>query len=240
MTSIKSIKSIKSMNSITRIHGGLAPPGMRVAARRAELGTSRSGVRRAERAQRKRAPSHPHTAKPIAAVALALATACEPTNQGYAPRQPIVYSHAVHAGGLQIPCQYCHFGAERGRYAGIPPASVCMNCHDQVVPDHPEVAKVKQALDEGNPIAWVKVHRLPDHAFFDHSVHTSAGVDCQTCHGAVESMGLVRQEAPLTMGWCVDCHRDRGSADTTALATLANGGDPARHNRLTDCVVCHH
>ena len=88
--------------------------------------------------------------------------ACEPTNRGYSPNQPVVYSHAVHAGALKIPCQYCHYGAERGRNAGIPPAAICMNCHAQVQKDHPEVVKVKKALAEGRAIEWVRVHRLPD------------------------------------------------------------------------------
>jgi len=180
------------------------------------------------------------TARAAAAVAIVALAGCEPTNQGYAPQQPVVYSHAVHAGGYQIPCQYCHFGAARGRYAGIPPATVCMNCHKHVVPEHPEVLKVKQAIETGEPIAWVRVHRLPDHAFFDHSAHTTAGVECQTCHGPIESMGRVRQEADLSMGWCIDCHRERGATRLAALGETVGAVLPDRQNPLTDCAVCHH
>ena len=168
------------------------------------------------------------------AIPLGLA-ACEPTNQGYAPAQPIQYSHAVHAGAMQIPCQYCHTGAERGRFAGIPPASVCLNCHKQVLPDHPEIRKVRAAVDEGQPIAWVRVHNLPDFAYFNHSAHVRAEIACQTCHGPVESMGRVTQFSPLTMGFCLDCHR-KGTASF-------GRGSPVRAaqaNRLTDCAVCHH
>jgi hypothetical protein len=170
----------------------------------------------------------------VVLTALALG-ACEPTNQGYAPRQPIQYSHAVHAGALQIPCQYCHVGAERGRHAGIPAASTCLNCHKQVLPDHEEVRKVKAAVDSGTPIAWARVHQLPDHAYFNHQAHVRADVACQTCHGPVESMGRLTQAEPLTMGWCLKCHRE---------GAPARGGSPAvqkaQYNRLTDCAVCHH
>jgi hypothetical protein len=154
---------------------------------------------------------------------------CESTNQGYAPTQPIAYSHAVHAGSMQIDCQYCHFSAAKGRHAGIPPAQICMNCHAQVQADHPEVLKVKQAIADNEPIRWKKVHSLPDHVYFNHSAHVNGGVECTTCHGPVAEMGQVEQWAPLTMGWCLDCHR----------------GDPQsesydRGGPLTDCSVCHH
>lgn len=157
--------------------------------------------------------------------------ACEPTNQGYAPVQPIAYSHAVHAGAMQIECQYCHYGAERSRHAGIPPASVCMNCHKVVAKDHPEVQKVAAAIKDGRPIAWIRVHSVPDHVYFDHSVHVRGGVDCQQCHGPIEQMGRVEQWEPLTMGWCLDCHRER---------TVATTPDNPQAGPLTDCAVCHH
>lgn len=172
----------------------------------------------------------------LAAAAALVLSACEPTNQGYEPRQPVAYSHAVHAGGMEIPCLYCHYAAERGRYAGIPPASVCMNCHAQIQPQSAEVLEVVNALQQQEPIRWVRVHKLPDHAFFDHSAHVGAGqVQCQTCHGQIQSMGIVRQDAPLTMGWCLSCHRQQEAAPTTttAAAGVARGA-------LTDCVTCHH
>jgi hypothetical protein len=170
-----------------------------------------------------------------AGLGLSLA-ACEPTNQGYAPPQPVQYSHAVHAGGLRIPCLYCHYGAERGRHAGIPPAAVCLNCHRQVLPDHPEVLKVRTAVDAGKPIEWNRIHQLPDHAYFNHQAHAKAGVACQTCHGPVEQMGRVAQNAPLTMGWCLGCHRKGSERAGAGFGTIP----AAQANRLTDCAVCHH
>jgi hypothetical protein len=155
---------------------------------------------------------------------------CEPTNQGYTPEQPIKYSHAVHAGVMKIPCQYCHYTATRSRFAGIPPATICMNCHLQVQKDNPEVKKIITALETGEPIQWNRVHRVPDHVFFDHSVHVNSDVACQQCHGPVETMGRVTQWAPLTMGWCLECHR---ASDPSPSGTK-------RASPLTDCAVCHH
>jgi len=160
--------------------------------------------------------------------------ACEPNNQGYAPTQPINYSHAVHAGALKIDCQYCHFSAQRGRYAGIPPAQICMNCHKQVKTNHPEVQKVAQAIAQEKPIEWVRVHALPDYVYFNHAPHVLAGLACQQCHGPIEEMGRVEQMAPLTMGWCLDCHRTGGKPGSP-------GEDALRvDSHLTDCTVCHH
>jgi len=200
----------------------------------------------------------------IAVMTVVMLAGCEANNQGYQPLQPIAYSHAAHAGGSQIDCTYCHFQAERGRYAGIPPAQVCMNCHTQVLKDNEEVLKVKQAIDRGEPIQWVRVHRLPDHAYFNHSAHVvTGGIECQECHGPVESMGVVRQDAPLTMGWCIQCHRDEQPerpqrsamglalalaegeiasdevADASRRLALALAGEPVPATRLTDCSVCH-
>ncbi len=171
----------------------------------------------------------------LVVIGLVVVAACEPTNQGYAPEQPIVYSHAVHAGALQIPCEYCHFGAARGRYAGIPPIAVCMNCHMQVKKDHPEVQKLATAIETQQPIEWVRVHWLPDHVYFNHSAHVNGGIACQSCHGPVQEMGRVEQWAPLTMGWCVNCHRANAPDDV-----LTAPGAVRQANRLTDCGTCHH
>lgn len=130
------------------------------------------------------------------------------SQQGYEPAQPIAFSHAIHAGENRIDCRYCHTGVERSRHAGVPALATCMNCHAKVATDKPEVQKLAQAARDGRPVAWVKVHRLPDHAYFSHKSHVvSGGVDCRVCHGPAESMHRMRQESPLTMGWCVDCHR---------------------------------
>jgi hypothetical protein len=159
---------------------------------------------------------------------------CEPTNQGYAPDQPIKYSHAVHAGVLSIPCQYCHFGAEKGQFAGIPPSQVCMNCHKNMKSEDPEVLKLKEAHERGEAIKWVRVHLVPDHVYFNHAPHVREGVTCQECHGAVETMGRVEQFAPLTMGWCLDCHRTGGKPQTGEEEL------PRVDTYLTDCTTCHH
>ncbi|KEO74905.1 c-type cytochrome [Anditalea andensis] len=134
--------------------------------------------------------------------------------QGYAPTQPIAYSHELHAGQYEIPCQYCHTGVEIGRSANIPSANICMNCHTHIQNVDgqegmsPEIAKIYAAIENDQPIEWVRVHNLPDLAYFDHSQHVVVGgVACQTCHGPIEEMEVVRQHSSLTMGWCIDCHR---------------------------------
>ena len=157
-------------------------------------------------------------------------------NQGYEPDQPIAYSHKIHAGENKIPCLYCHFGAEKGRHAGIPPANVCMNCHKKIKTDSPEIKKIKEAIEQGRPIAWVKVHRLPDFAYFNHSQHVAVGkITCQECHGPVESMTRMRQEKPLTMGWCIDCHRQKGI--TPPEGHLSDRGKAIGG---LDCAKCHY
>lgn len=149
------------------------------------------------------------------------------TSCAYAPEQPIAYSHALHAGKYQIDCLHCHFGAERSRHAGVPPAQACMNCHSQVKRDSPEVQKISAAMETGKPIMWVRVHRFPDHAFFDHSRHVvEAGIRCQTCHGPVETMTRVHQVESMSMGFCLDCHRKSEQS--------GNGFKPS-----TDCIACH-
>ncbi len=135
--------------------------------------------------------------------------------QGYAPKQPIAYSHQLHAGEYEIPCQYCHTGVEIGKSANIPSANICMNCHmhiqnvDGKEGISPEIAKLYDAYDNNKPIEWVRIHNLPDLAYFNHSQHVAvAGLDCQTCHGPIEEMEVVYQHSSLTMGWCIDCHRN--------------------------------
>lgn len=162
--------------------------------------------------------------------------------QGYEPAQPIAYSHRLHAGELQIPCLYCHFGAEKSRHAGIPPANVCMNCHKVVTATlgaiwaedelakkegramrqivSPELGRLYGAIKSGTPIAWTRVHTLPDFVYFDHRRHVAGGISCQQCHGPVETMERVRQVSDLSMGWCVNCHRQ------SARASI-------------DCATCH-
>ena len=132
------------------------------------------------------------------------------TQVGYAPRQPVPYSHRLHAGQMGMDCRYCHVNVERSAVAMIPPTQTCMNCHTQVRTDSARLAPLRESWNTGRPMQWVRVHRLPDHAYFDHSVHVTAGVGCSTCHGRIDQMDVVRQDQPLSMGWCLDCHRNPG------------------------------
>ncbi len=183
--------------------------------------------------------------------------------QGYAPQQPLDYSHRLHAGELQMDCRFCHTAAEQSRYAGIPSNDVCMKCHTVVTDSFdklqderkradeekrqpalsisPELRKLYDAMqldDQLQPIAgatpksisWVKVHNLPDYVYFDHRAHVAAGVSCQHCHGPVESMERMRQHETLSMGWCVNCHRE----------ATADGVNGRAVNAKTDCAVCHY
>lgn len=181
--------------------------------------------------------------------------------QGYEPVQPIAFSHRLHAGDLQISCQYCHSGVERSRNAGFPPANLCMNCHkthalvaidneakkaekDNRKPREvvaPELRKLFDALalddkllpdakKKPQPLRWVRVHNLPDFACFDHRAHVGAGVDCQQCHGSVETMERIRQVQDLSMGWCVNCHREANQKGVKGRKVHAS----------IDCAACHY
>lgn len=128
--------------------------------------------------------------------------------QGYAPKQPISFSHKLHAGEYQIDCNYCHTGVNRGKSAHIPSANICMNCHGVIKKESPEIQKIYAAIEKDQPIEWVRVHNLPDLAYFNHAQHVNVGgLECQSCHGEIEKMEVVQQKSSLTMGWCIDCHR---------------------------------
>jgi hypothetical protein len=129
---------------------------------------------------------------------------------GYAPEQPIHYSHKLHAGELGIDCRYCHANIERSQEAMIPPTQACMGCHSIVKKDSPKLAALRASWGSGKPVEWVRVHRLPDYVYFDHSVHLAGGVGCVSCHGRIDTMEVVRQDQPLNMAWCLECHRDPG------------------------------
>jgi hypothetical protein len=130
------------------------------------------------------------------------------TRQSITPKQPVPFSHEHHVGGLGIDCRYCHTSVETSAFAGLPPTRTCMTCHSQLYTNAAMLAPVRQSLAEGKPIRWVRVNALPDYVYFDHSVHVANGIGCTTCHGRVQEMPLMRQAAPLTMGWCLNCHRD--------------------------------
>ncbi|MEM7495035.1 MAG: cytochrome c3 family protein [Myxococcota bacterium] len=127
---------------------------------------------------------------------------------GYEPSQPVPFSHELHAGQLGIDCRVCHTSVETGHQAGIPPTKTCMDCHASIKPDSVQLAPVHQSWADDSPIAWTRVHKLPDYAYFDHSAHIQAGVACLHCHGHVERMPRIRQVEPLSMSWCLECHRD--------------------------------
>jgi mono/diheme cytochrome c family protein len=131
---------------------------------------------------------------------------------GYEPDQPVLFSHKIHAGDNQIDCKYCHTTVTESKHAGIPSVSLCMNCHTAVRIGRntgtEEIAKIYKALETGKPIEWIRVHNLPDHTYFNHAQHVSAGkVQCESCHGDVKTMDRIRQVQPLSMGWCIECHR---------------------------------
>ncbi len=130
------------------------------------------------------------------------------TDVGYRPEQPVDYSHKLHAGELGMDCRYCHTSVEKSQEAIIPPTETCMNCHSVVDVESEKLALVRESWETGKPIEWVRVHMLPDYAYFDHSVHITAGVGCASCHGRVDEMEKVMQVEPLSMSWCLDCHRN--------------------------------
>jgi hypothetical protein len=193
-------------------------------------------------------------------------------DEGYEPVQPIAYSHRLHAGELGIDCQYCHFGAKTSPVAGIPPASICMNCHTVVTaakdaveserllaesesrPVRPVISAELQKLYDAlaldaerkpipgkavKPIRWVRVHDLPDFVAFDHRVHVARNIECQTCHGPVETMDRLRQDETLSMGWCVECHR-LNEKDGKGAIPPGLGHPRIDGHVATDCVVCHY
>jgi len=129
------------------------------------------------------------------------------TRVGYTPSQPVPFSHKIHAGQLGMDCRYCHSFVEESGHANVPATQTCWNCHQHVKKDSPNLAKVAQSMETGEAIPWVKVHKVPDYAYFNHSVHVNRGVSCVDCHGRVDEMTTVRHDQTLSMSWCLDCHR---------------------------------
>ena len=127
---------------------------------------------------------------------------------GYQPVQPVAFSHAIHVDQLGFDCRYCHNGVEKSWYSNIPASATCMNCHSQVLKDDPRLALVRESAQPGNPpIPWVQIHRVPDFVYFNHSVHVNRGVSCVSCHGQINLMDEVYEVKPLSMTFCLDCHR---------------------------------
>jgi hypothetical protein len=131
----------------------------------------------------------------------------EVTDIGYAPTQPIPYSHKLHAGTLGIDCRFCHSTVEKAGFAAIPPTQTCMTCHTAIKKDSTKLVKLQESWKDNKPIEWVKVHKVADFAYFNHSAHVNAGVGCSSCHGRVDQMEVVRQVSPVGMQWCLSCHR---------------------------------
>lgn len=175
------------------------------------------------------------------------------TDVGYSPVQPVPYSHKLHAGELGIDCRYCHASVEVSPVANVPPTSVCMNCHKLVNRDSELLAPIRDSAATGRPMRWLRVHKLPEFAFFEHRAHIAAGVGCVTCHGRIDEMEVVTQSQPLSMSWCLDCHRDpaaqrRPVSEVTNMKWLppkdsaALAASLARENPVhppVDCSGCH-
>ncbi|MDP7048952.1 MAG: cytochrome c3 family protein [Verrucomicrobiota bacterium] len=131
------------------------------------------------------------------------------TRVGYQPTQPVPFSHSIHVNQLGLDCRYCHDGVEESWYSNVPAADTCMNCHSAVRASDPRLEPVRASYkDENKPVEWVQIHKLPDYAFFNHSVHVNRGVSCVECHGRVDQMDEVRHEKHFSMTFCLDCHRD--------------------------------
>lgn len=176
---------------------------------------------------------------------------------GYSPIQPVPYSHAIHAGKLGLDCRYCHNTVEKTAFAALPPTQTCMNCHSAILTTDPRIQPVRNSWATGKPVEWVKVHSLPQFVYFNHSAHVNHGVGCVECHGRIDQMDQVYQVKPLSMGWCLECHRDPGphlrpkEVPVTDMAWVP-GKDPAGlakelvakyqiHDEtyMTSCSTCH-
>ena len=178
------------------------------------------------------------------------------TNQSAFVEQPIQFSHAHHVGGMGIDCRYCHTTVEESAFANIPPTKTCMNCHSQIWTNAPILEPVRTSFRDNRPLRWTRVNDLPDFVYFNHSIHVKKGVGCATCHGPVDRMPLMYQEATLMMSWCLDCHRNpakyvRPREQVFNMAWQPPADDPGLGERLvreykiasvqqlTSCSTCH-
>ncbi|MBN2022853.1 MAG: cytochrome c3 family protein [Pirellulales bacterium] len=211
-----------------------------------------------------RLPRHAGRSLAIAAVCAVLLScrggSSPETKVGYAPAQPVAFSHAAHVGGMGMDCRQCHATVETAARAGIPPTSVCVDCHGGMGMDLPSLAPVRQSADTGKAIRWVRVHDLPEDVFFDHGAHVARGVSCVSCHGRVDQMERIAQVETLSMAWCLDCHRDPAPRLRPRQFVTQLGWDPAQDPTIdekdrralgerlmregdirpsTDCSTCH-
>lgn len=132
----------------------------------------------------------------------------EYTDVGYQPVQPVPYSHKLHVGQMGMDCRYCHTGVEISAVAMVPPTQTCMNCHTLIKPDSPKLTALRASWETGMPMRWIRIHKVPDYAYFDHSAHLRVGVGCESCHGNIAEMEVVELAKPLSMSWCLECHRN--------------------------------
>lgn len=195
----------------------------------------------------------------LVGLAVVVGTYGEPryvTAVGWAPDQPVPFSHAHHVDGLGLDCRYCHDTVTRSSSAGFPPTHTCMSCHSQVWTQAEALEPVRRSYEQGEPIRWRRVYDLPEFVFFKHNVHVSAGVGCETCHGRVDQMPLTRQATSLQMEWCLGCHRQPDKFIRPRQEVFTMGWQPPKDRQalgrrlvdeygidteiLTDCSVCHY
>jgi hypothetical protein len=175
------------------------------------------------------------------------------TDVGYMPEQPLPYSHRMHAGKLGMDCRYCHNTVEYTAFASVPPTQTCYGCHANILPDSSKLHLLRESHARGTPIPWIKIHDLPDYVYFNHSAHVRRGVGCVTCHGRIDKMEVVYQAQPLSMSWCLNCHRGpqkylRPPEEVTNMEwvpptdQIAHGLELKERyniNPSTDCSTCH-
>jgi hypothetical protein len=177
------------------------------------------------------------------------------TRTGYAPDQPVPFSHRHHAGELRIDCRYCHSSVEASAFAGLPPTETCLSCHSQLFADTALLRPVWESAERGRPLTWSRASRLPDHVYFDHSIHVAKGVGCSSCHGDVTQQALAMPARRLDMRWCLDCHRDpapalrprdqifspawTAPADQSARGASFLAARNVHLEPLVDCSTCH-
>jgi hypothetical protein len=193
---------------------------------------------------------------PAAAIAIGIFYRSSYVTAAHAPtEQTVPFSHAHHVGQLGIDCRYCHTTVESAAFAGIPPTETCMHCHEQIWVGSQTLAPVRESWKSGTPLRWQRVHSLPGFVYFNHSIHVAKGVGCAECHGRVDRMPLTWQEKPLTMTWCLECHRDpaehlRPRSEVFNLAWARTDADsPGKElaeryrvkdsRALTSCSTCH-
>lgn len=191
----------------------------------------------------------------LAGIGLVIARSDYSTNVGVVQPQPVQFSHAHHVDGLGIDCRYCHASVEDSSFAGMPSTHTCMTCHSQIWNNSPILEPVRESYRTGVPLAWTRVHDLPDFVYFNHSIHVRKGIGCTDCHGQVDEMNLMWKAEPMTMEWCLECHRQpeqylrpveevfnmdyRRPAAQLALGRQLIEEYQIPVERLTDCYVCH-